>query len=313
MLEDYKYKQDIFYNIVTNAIVKDKLSHAYLIEKNNNAESNKIVLSFIKSIICPSHYFNNSKCNLCNICNRIENGNYPEIRFIKADGLWIKKTQMMQLQEEFTMKPLEGSKRIYVIDDCDKMNAETANSILKFLEEPTDNIIAILMTNNINQVLKTIVSRCQIISLNKENNDNTNDNLYCNLFQLSQEEVKDNLEVLENKLNSIIEFINFFESNGLDTIIWTKKLWHNNFLNRQDNIIAINVIINFYYEVLKYKNGMELLMFKNNEDLIKKISLQDENKLINKIEKLISIKETIKYNLNTNLVIDSMIIELGGV
>lgn len=73
----------------------------------------------------------------------------------------------MDLQSEFSKKSIEGSKKVYIIKSADKMNIQTANSILKFLEEPIDEIIAILVVDNINLMLPTIISRCQVIKLNK--------------------------------------------------------------------------------------------------------------------------------------------------
>ena len=62
---------------------------------------------------------------------------------------------------------LKVNDRIYIIKDCDKMNKQASNSLLKFLEEPVPGIIAILMTNHIGKLLDTIISRCQLIRLHR--------------------------------------------------------------------------------------------------------------------------------------------------
>jgi len=314
MLDDYKKSQNIFYNIALNALKNDKLSHAYLIEKNGNTEALKIVLSFIKTIICPSHYTNLSKCKNCNICQRINDNNFLEVKIVKPDGMWIKKQQIEQLQEEFSKKAIEGTKKIYIIEDCEKMNTITANSILKFIEEPNPNIIAILMTNNINQVLKTIISRCQVITLNKNSND-IKDNIdkYLKLFNLSRNDIEDNFDNYEEKLKNVIDFICFLENYKTDTIIYAKKMWHSKFKDRKDNIMAIDLMIKIYYEALKYKNNTNISIGKEDKKVIDKIANLDDIKIIEKIEKLIEFKETIKYNLNMNLLVDNLIIQLGGV
>ena len=74
-----------------------------------------------------------------------QTSSYPEIKIIEPDGMWIKKEQLMELQEEFNKTAIEGSKRIYTILECEKLNKQAANSILKFLEEPNDDIIALLV------------------------------------------------------------------------------------------------------------------------------------------------------------------------
>ena len=169
MLDDIKYKQPLFYNVLSSSLKNNMLSHAYLIDINNNENAFCYVLSFVKAIICNNHYTNGNKCDGCDICNRIMDNNYPEFKIIKPDGLWIKKDDICDLQRDFSKKAIEGVKRVYVVLDCEKMRKETANSMLKFLEEPEDNVIAILVTNNMANVLDTIISRCQLIKLEHEN------------------------------------------------------------------------------------------------------------------------------------------------
>ena len=102
------------------------------------------------------------------LCRKIDDDNYPEIKIVTPDGLLIKKQQILDLQLDFSRRAIEGSKRIYIIRDADKMRSETANSMLKFLEEPDNDVVAILMTNNFNNLLTTIISRCQVIRLTND-------------------------------------------------------------------------------------------------------------------------------------------------
>ena len=80
---------------------------------------------------------------------------------IEPDGMSIKKNQLQELQDQFSMKPVYSKYNSYVIMNAELMNASSANSILKFLEEPTDHIIGFLVTNNKEKMLDTIISRCQ--------------------------------------------------------------------------------------------------------------------------------------------------------
>ena len=63
------------------------------------------------------------------------------------------------------MKSVSSEKKVYIINGVENLNIAASNSILKFLEEPEENIIAILVCDNINNVLETIISRCQVINL----------------------------------------------------------------------------------------------------------------------------------------------------
>ena len=310
MLEKYKDEQPILYNLLSNAIKNDKLSHAYLFETNNNSNSLDIIYSFVKEIMCPR----NKSCENCSICSRIDNGNFLELKVINPDGLQIKKEQMSELQEEFSKVSLESNRKVYIINECEKMNAQASNSILKFLEEPVDNIVAILVTNNINRVLKTIVSRCQVISLNKNNYDKK-ENSFENIALILNNSTTDIEKFLSDEkqikmFDSVLDFINFYEDNKKDTIVYVKKMWHEIFNERIDNLFAMDVMINFYYDVFKYKINGQVNIFVDKIDLIKKISNNDVNNILYKINLLIELKKLISNNLNIDMLIDYMILKL---
>ena len=90
-----------------------------------------------------------------------------------------------------------------------------------------------------------------------------------------------------------------------------KKIWHDIFKDRQDNIFALDILINFYYDVLKYKINGQVSVFVEQIDLIKRISACSLDDISNKLEIFIEVKKLIGNNLNINLLIDYMIIECG--
>lgn len=289
MLDDYKDGQVIFYNVLSMAIKNNKISHAYLFENKGNDKYIEIILSFVKAILCPNNYFNNEKCGECLQCLRIENGNYPEIKIIKPEGMWIKKEQLMDLQEAFNKTAIEGSKRIYIILECEKLNKQAANSILKFLEEPNDGIIALLVTNNKDLVLDTIKSRCQDILILADNEVNF-----------------DSLMI-----NDVLDFIRVLENKKKDTIIYAKPLWLTKFKDRNSFIKAIDIMIYFYNDVLLFKLGCDLKYFNNYYDDVTNIN-GSIDEIIKKMKILIENEYLIRYNLNLNLLINKIIIEFGG-
>lgn len=309
MLDNYKYEQPILYNVLKNSIINNKLSHAYLFDSNGNSDVYDIVLTFTKMIIISDITDENEKNN---ICMRIDDGNYVDVKVIEPDGMWIKKDQLLDLQNEFSKKSIEGSKKVYIIKSADKMNIQTANSILKFLEEPIDEIIAILIVDNINLMLPTIISRCQVIKLNKkplslDSIDNFSAYFYQSRYTLFTETEKSEL------IESAINFIHYIENNGIDTLIYTKKLWHNIFKDRDLCILAINLCIYFYYDAIKYKCNLNNYFY---GDKLSEISFVSENndyeKLTKKIQVLDRTENYLKRNLNINLLIDKMIIDMCG-
>ena len=289
MLDDYCEKQEMAYNLMINEIKKDHISHAYLIDENNYSKSFDMVIAFIKEILCSKLDGESAKI----IRKRIDDGNYPEIKVIEPNGMLIKKQQILDLQQEFSRAAVEGSKRFYIIREADKMRNETANSILKFLEEPDNDIMAILMTNNFNSLLPTIVSRCQVIRLNNDGN-NTSD--------LELEKV-------------VLAFILELEKYGLDVIMKEQELLFSyiNLKDREKFISFFDKMIDMYYDILKILSGNQKITFSDYLNELKEVAKKnDQTKILAKINILLELKDTIKNNVNINLLIDSLIVRVGG-
>lgn len=138
---------------------ENKLSHAYLIETNNLDETYNKVLELCKKLECSLEY--SKTCEKCNICNLINLNNHPNVYTIEPDGINIKKEQIINLKEKFSTMPVYSKYNIYIIKGAEKLNESSENSLLKFLEEPEENILGFLLTENKDKLLSTVVSRCQ--------------------------------------------------------------------------------------------------------------------------------------------------------
>ncbi len=313
MLDEYQKIQPIPWTILKREINKNKLAHAYLFESNGYIGTFDLALALAKTLLCPYNYSNNQKCVNCTQCNNIDNGNYPEIKIIEADGMWIKKEQLLELQEQFSTKSVINKRKIYIIKDADKLNNVAANSLLKFIEEPEENIIAILISQTRYQLLDTIVSRCQIISFNQTSlKGNLVEKVAKYLYNTTSainEFITDEKSI--DKINKVIDFVNFYEKNGLDTLLYTYELWTSTFKNKEDLIIAFEILLLYYRDLLNYMCNQELEIFIDYNDNYQKLS---ENNTINqvclKIDKIIELKNYLKINANTNLLLDKLILEL---
>ena len=311
MLDEYKTSQEIVYRILKNAINKEKYSHAYLFETGGFSDSNKLIMSFVKALQCPNKYTNDKNCQNCNLCTLIETNNNPEIKIINPDGMWIKKEQLKYLMQEFNKKALLGNKKIYIINGADKLNTTSANSILKFLEEPEEGIIAILVTENIYSVLETIRSRCQIIKLKENKNNFTEENTIERIKKILN--IEEDNENIEEKIEKTINFVNYYEKNHLSTIIYMQKLWHDYIKSKNDIINSFEIMIMYYKDILNSIINNDPEIFINYKNEIQTISNTNTLKQISKkITILTDLKEKIKNNLNTNLLMDKLIIELEG-
>lgn len=310
MLDDYIETQPIAYKIIKNQVKNDLVSHAYIIESNSSNIGLSFAKAFAKTLLCPNQNTNLNNCGQCNQCKSIDDNNFIEIKIIEPKGLWIANDQIEDLQNSFMKKSLVGSKKIYIINHFDKMRKQQMDKMLKFIEEPLDGIIAILVTDNINKILETIISRCQIISL-KASSFKLGNNLIENINNTIDTSKYKNITIDEEKINKVIEFISYYEHNKEKTILFTKELWHDYFQNQEENDFGLNIMLLFYKEVLNYKLNKKNILFSKYEKLILEIANKsDIDTISRKIIVIVEIINKIKYNVNQQLIIDKLIIEL---
>ena len=147
--------------LIQENIKSKNISHAYLIETNGNNSADQFVYQFVKELLDPSNQLDLDQFLLKIECDELE-----DLKIIRADAAVIKKEQLIELQKEFNTKSINASgKRVYIVFEAEKLNQSSGNSMLKFLEEPKDDIVAILVSSNRYKILPTILSRCRIITL----------------------------------------------------------------------------------------------------------------------------------------------------
>lgn len=319
MIDMIKNDTSVF-NVIFNSILsKQKPSHAYLFELYN-ADSYSDVYKFIKMLLCPekNKNFISSVCSKCSMCRNIDKNNCLDLKIISPCNGLIKKEDIINVQKFFATKSLNNEIRVYLIKDCDKMNASASNSLLKFLEEPNENVVAILTTYNIEKVLPTIISRCQMIRIGKKNylEKNTVDNLYESINNGVIEK-----DTFKSLFDDSFKFIDFLNKNGILTIVYLNELWGNHFVAKNggndlfklDNMTLLDIMIYFYYDILKLKiNYNGDLYFLSNLDKLKEISINlTIDKTLNILYILFKAKENFDYNVNLNLFLDKLIIDVS--
>ena len=302
MLDNYLKEQYISTTLLKREIDNNKIVQAYLFSGNDINYLLKYAKSFSKEIICSDEDDEQ-------IFNEIDNETYPELKVVRPNGNFIKKEQLLELQKSTMNKPVLGKKIVYIIVNCDKLNASSANSILKFLEEPSSDIIAILLTDNINNVMPTILSRCQIFNLNKTdiNEDGNILNNMLNGFNIDNDR-------FEEILNDSINFIESIENKKINCLIKVNDLLWDKYNDSNEILLFFRILIYFYMDALYIKIGNEIKYFKDSKEKIIEIANDNElEKIIKKIYILEELKNEINYNINTKLLFDKLIIGLGDV
>ncbi|MBS5858403.1 MAG: DNA polymerase III subunit delta' [Clostridia bacterium] len=145
--------------------VKDKkTSHSYLFVGIEGIGKKEIAKEFAKMLLCIS---DNKYCNTCKSCIEFDSNNNPDFLYIEPEGNSVKIEQIRYIQRKIQEKPIISNKKVYIINDADKMTTEAQNCLLKTLEEPPEYSTIILIGSNENMFLSTIKSRCMIIHFSK--------------------------------------------------------------------------------------------------------------------------------------------------
>ncbi|MGG1638155.1 DNA polymerase III subunit delta' [Paenibacillus sp. NRS-1760] len=145
--------------ILTHALQSGKISHAYLFNGPSGTGRMAMAREFSKALFCTAGIA--AACGECLECRKFEHGNQTDLTTIAPDGQSIKIDQIRELQRDFSYRNSGTKRKVYMIEQADKMTLQAANSLLKFLEEPLSPVIAILITDNGQAVLPTIRSRTQ--------------------------------------------------------------------------------------------------------------------------------------------------------
>lgn len=144
------------------AISSAKMSHAYLFRGPAGVGKKTMAHAFAATINCEAAV-NHEACGGCRSCRKFQSGNHPDFQLIAPEGASIKIQQIRELKKHLAFPPYEARFRVVLLADAHTMRRETANSLLKTLEEPPANTVLILTADEANAVLPTITSRCQVI------------------------------------------------------------------------------------------------------------------------------------------------------
>ena len=149
-------------NELKRAVDENKVSHSYMFVGIEGIGKQMIAKEFAQIVLCTNE--EEKGCHQCKSCVEFMSHNHPDFLYLEPDGSSIKIEQIRYLQRKIQEKPIISNKKVYIINDADKMTAEAQNCLLKTLEEPPEYSTIILVGSNENAFLNTIKSRCMKIS-----------------------------------------------------------------------------------------------------------------------------------------------------
>lgn len=276
-----------------------KIPHSYIFTGIEGIGKKLTSLYFAKILNCESE--KNIPCNQCSNCKKIDKNIHPDILILSTEKKQITLEMVREIISFSSSNPFEGKYKIAIIDDAHKLNQFASNALLKTIEEPTTRTIFILITDSINKLLPTILSRCIKISFTPIDNDTLSSILIDKGYD--REKIQ---EILPLSFGSVKQAISL-----LDETIFNAISKINEFIEHLDT--------KNFFELSKFseeinKNGYEELLF---SILMKKYfseiaNFETDNPFtyLNKYQKVINFYKNLRYNINKAFLIETMLLSL---
>ncbi|HAR62299.1 MAG: hypothetical protein DKM50_12440 [Candidatus Margulisiibacteriota bacterium] len=294
--------QERIAHILLNAIKNDKVANAYLFAGPPGVNKGDGAKAFSRALNCMSD-MEDALCT-CKNCSSIAKGSFVDIVEIYPDGAKIRVDQIRELKKITRFGPAQGLKLCVIIHNTENFTVEAANSFLKLLEEPPNNVVFILITANLFTMLPTIISRCQILQFSQLSSSRVK-GLLLDRYQLSPDDAEDIVNVVQGEflLGTILAdgktdgwaFIKELDDLPKKSIFETLKYVETLVAQDKD---AIRNIINLYvmYMLNKIKN--------------RNISFDERTIMRKCIQLCFSTLRNLKYNINLKLHMENTMLQM---
>ena len=252
--------QPIVFRQLQNSFEHGRLAHAYLFEGDQGTGKAELALWFAKHMFCLNLQ-NEMPWEKCNNCLRITSKDHPDVVEIEPDGQSIKVDQIRALQSELAKSGFESAKKVVIIHQAEKMNSNSANSLLKFLEEPPANFMIILETQSLGKILPTIRSRCQTIHFQALSTERLQSRLESEQIPAKTAKLLANLtnsygkaveiskdEWFNESRDVVIQWFNYLEKNDPQAFIYVQKKLVKTFKDKTQQQFAFEMLAYFVKE-----------------------------------------------------------------
>lgn len=297
------------------AVMQGTSSHAYIISGEKYMGKKFIAGIFAAALLCEDE--NERPCGKCHSCSQAGSFNNPDIIYVtheKPNIIGVDDIRE-QVNSDVCIKPYAGKKKIYIIDEAEKMNPQAQNALLKTFEEPPEYAVIILLVTNEEELLPTIRSRAVVLNMKPVPDD------MLKRYLMEQEQVPDykadicvafargNLGkalrlIVNEKFDTIREdaFNLLKKADSMDTIeimAMVKKVSS----YKEDISEFFDIITVWYRDVLMFKATQDAnnLIFKEEIQYIKKVA---QNIGYDDVQAVLDAVETARKRLSSNVNFD---------
>lgn len=303
---------------------KDRIGHAYIFEGGKGTGTEEMMLFFVQLLLCENPQ-NNVPCETCRNCQRIKSGNHPNFHQIYPEGQFVKVEAIENLLDEMSKTGLEEGRKVYVIHSAERLNVKSANTLLKFLEEPEGIVTAIFITQNINAILPTIRSRCQHIKFREIQRDVMIKELIgsgitqsmaatVSMVTSDLEEAfslaKDDAFALSRK--TVLKLVEATFKNVHEALLVVHEDWLPLFKEREQVEIALDLMLFAFRDIVAVKAYPEAMC--TYPDLLstwKDAALHTTfNKLSAQLQAILNARKQLQSNMNKTLLMEQLMLNL---
>ena len=323
--EKMKAIQPVASKIFMNSLQQNRMSHAYIIHGLSNSVKDELIDLLAMSLFCVDNE-GIEPCQRCQNCKRIVSKNYPDIYRLERETQSIGTDQIAHFIRELSMTAYESDDKIFIVPDAENLTVQAANRLLKFIEEPHKGTTIFLLTDNVNSLLPTIQSRCQMIDLQPLSVNHVQD-------QLVQHEINEiDARLISALTNSVETGITLHEDRQIyeirdvikDLLEVVMKRHDERFLflhqviltklkERGELDMALDIMLLAVQDMtsLQIKQKHHSNFFIENDVLAQQaINYFSGKKLMKMMNSLIDAKRKLKQNINPTLVMEDFVLQL---
>jgi len=291
--------------------ITDKIAHAYIFAGPEGVGKTKTALELAKLVNCRNPVDNNP-CDACNSCNKINKNIHPDVHLVDFDwqmkmleeknpATRIKIETIQLIQKEINLKPFEGRYRAVIINQAERLNVDSANCLLKTIEEPPAYSLLILVTTTLESLPKTIISRCQKLRFAPLSGE---------LIKSIVPDIPDNLLYLANgSAHKAIILKESLEDNyGINFVM---ELWGEIKSNKMDLIELLPAISGIGRNKEKLDQCLVNLLYLAREEMVG--SSNEINNYAKMINLILTYRKSLRYNVSGELLLNSLLLELKNI
>ncbi|TEB08485.1 DNA polymerase III subunit tau [Pelotomaculum schinkii] len=146
-----------------NAVSSGHVVHAYLFAGPAGVGKKTTARAFARALLCSQPAAGDA-CGVCRTCRQAANHNHPDLYTLQPSGASIKIEQVRGMLRRIPYRSYQGGRKVFLINQAELMTADASNCLLKTLEEPPGGTVMILVSDQPQSLLPTILSRCQMCS-----------------------------------------------------------------------------------------------------------------------------------------------------